>query len=183
MITKKPKPVSGDYRPVFRLLLTSLFFLSLQVCSFGAISPTPHFIKHENIPVISAEPTSGCLNPTNPIVTQDQWIFDKTVGNVDFYHRLADCSGQKVVFLKLNNKNSNAVHVSWKEVFATQMQAETEGFSGKKQLTLKPGESFVKDCSDSRLKELLILPTQVNPTYVVEIKQFGFKDIAVNKAM
>lgn len=115
--------------------------------------------------------------------SSEDWVYDKTIGKVEFYHRIAECQGQKAVFLKFVNKNTSDVLVSWKEVFSTQKEAQVEGYKGKKALTIKPGENFPASCHDESFRELVILPLQVSPAYLAEIKQFSFKDISVNKAL
>src|SRR5688572_12177354 len=57
-----------------------------------------------------------------------EWTLYTTVRNVDFYYRIADCSGRKVVLMKFNNRNAQRVKVTWKEVFNTQFEAQKEGF-------------------------------------------------------
>src|SRR5687767_12988572 len=65
-----------------------------------------------------------------------QWVLYASVRNVDFYYRIGECTGKKVVFLKFNNRNSQKVKVSWKEVFNTQFEVQKEGFRGTKHLML-----------------------------------------------
>jgi hypothetical protein len=108
-----------------------------------------------------------------------EWTLYTTVRNVDFYYRIADCSGKKVVLMKFNNRNAQRVKVTWKEVFNTQFEAQKEGFRGTKQLTLPTGETSQTDCANIRVKELVVLPGQVNPTYQADIKRFNFKNITV----
>lgn len=110
----------------------------------------------------------------------DTWVFDKTVQNVDLYHMITACEGQKVVFLKFNNRNMYKVKISWKEVFVTQMEKAREGFRGMKQLILPPGETAQSDCTDVKNKECLIVASQVSPAYPAEIIQFEFKNINVS---
>jgi len=107
------------------------------------------------------------------------WVLYASVRNVDFYYRIAECTGKKVVFLKFNNRNTQKVKVSWKEVFNTQFEVQKEGFRGTKQLMLPVGETAQSDCSNLKVKELLVLPSQVNPSYNADIKKFHFKNISV----
>ncbi len=111
----------------------------------------------------------------------DSWIFDKSVGNVDFYHKISNCQGQNVVFLKFENNNKHNVKISWKEVFVTQQEeAKKEGFKSEKKLTLIPGQTEASGCEDTINKACIILPEQAFPTHKVAILQFEFKDITVN---
>ena len=108
-----------------------------------------------------------------------EWTLYTTVRNVDFYYRIADCSGKKVVLMKFNNRNAQRVKVTWKEVFNTQFEAQKEGFRGTKQITLPVGETSQTDCATIRVKELIVLPGQVNPSYQADIKRFNFRNITV----
>jgi len=110
------------------------------------------------------------------------WQLDKTVDGVEFYHAISSCSGKKVVFLKLVNKNSYSVKASWKELFATQFDKELEGYKGKKHLVLSPGETSETSCTTARHKELVVLPSQITPTYEADISSFSFKEISVSKS-
>lgn len=136
-------------------------------------------------PIVFALMLFGLL-PANTLFAQssspDQnWIYDKTVDGVHFSHSIADCSGKKVVFLKFENKNIYQVEVSWKEVFETQVDAATEGFSGSKTMTIPSGITMPAGCADAANKKNIILPSEVSPLYVAVIKKFDFKDIHVTK--
>ena len=113
---------------------------------------------------------------TDPV---PEWVLYASVRNVDFYYRIGECTGKKVVFLKFNNRNTQKVKVSWKEVFNTQFEVQKEGFRGTKHLMLPIGETAQSDCSNLRIKELLVLPGHVNPSYNADIKKFHFKNISV----
>jgi hypothetical protein len=119
------------------------------------------------------------LHTINPVA--GDWVLGQTVNNVEFYYKIAECNGKKVVLLKLNNKNSYKVKISWKEVFTTQMEQQAEGHFGKKELTVAPGEVYAGECTGSIHKELLILPTGVSPAYSADIQKFAYKDISVTK--
>lgn len=121
------------------------------------------------------------VKPNTPVA--DNWVYHKTVNGVELYHQLTSCNSKTVVLLKFNNKNSHKVKVSWKEVFTTQLEKSVEGYNGKKQLFIGPGETFSSGCQDDKIKELLILPQQVKPTYEASIKAFEFKDIDVTPAL
>lgn len=109
------------------------------------------------------------------------WISDASVYGVQFNHAMALCDGKKVVFLKLNNKNSYKVEVSWKEVFTTQKEQQAEGYAGQKTIAIEPGETKETNCNNPLQEKLLIRPEQVNPSYVVEIFKFNYKAITVVK--
>lgn len=111
----------------------------------------------------------------------DVWIFDKTVDNVEFYYRLMDCTGQKVVFLKFINRNTHNVKISWKESFDTQTQKQIEGFRGRKHLVIGNGETSQTGCTDRRFRECLVLPEDADPTSIVQIVKFSYKEITVSK--
>lgn len=110
------------------------------------------------------------------------WQLDKTVAGVEFYHSISTCNGKSVVFLKLVNTNSYSVKASWKELFTTQFDKQVEGYRGKKNLVLSPGETSETSCSTARHKELVVLSSQITPTYDAEISNFSFKDISVSKS-
>jgi len=122
------------------------------------------------------------VKPNKALVTNDGWVFHQTVNNVDFYHMLANCDGKKVVLLKFNNKNNHKVKVSWKEVFTTQFEKVVEGANGQKQLIISTGETYSAGCNDNKIQELLVLPSQVRPTYAAQIKNFEFKNVDVTAA-
>ncbi|HEX5024050.1 MAG TPA: hypothetical protein VFV68_02210 [Agriterribacter sp.] len=112
------------------------------------------------------------------------WHLDKTVNGVQFFYAIAACNGKNgdVVFLKMNNKNTYAVEVLWKEVFQTQMEKVAEGRGGEKRIILQPGETFESDCNHASHKELLIIAQQAFPTYLATISKFNYKEISVKKA-
>lgn len=109
------------------------------------------------------------------------WILDKSVSQVDFYHMIKECKGEKTVFLKFNNKNTYPVKVTWTEVFATQMETGRTGVGGKKSLVIPQGESSYSDCTGSSHKELVTLSSEVSPAYVAVISKFDFQSITVEK--
>jgi hypothetical protein len=108
------------------------------------------------------------------------WILDKTVSNVDFYHMIKVCSGNKVAFLKFNNRNNFTVVVNWKESFSTQLEEGIFGAKGQKHLQLPPGEFAYADCNTSR-KEFMITPAEVSAAYVAIINRFAYNDIMVER--
>lgn len=109
------------------------------------------------------------------------WQLDKTVSGVDFFYAKSSCDGHDVVFLKMKNKNKYSVEISWKEVFQTQLARDKEGFSGTKKIVVPPGEMLESDCTHPSNPALLILSSQVDPTYIVSITKFNYKDISVIK--
>lgn len=119
------------------------------------------------------------LPPAGP----GDWVYDKTVDNVECYHMLANCEGTTVVLLKFNNRNSSQVTIAWKEVLATQLNPQQESYGGKKQLVILPGETYPESCSDAKAKKLRIIPDEAVPTYRAEIKSFAYKDVSVSKTL
>lgn len=110
-----------------------------------------------------------------------QWRLDKTVSGVEFYYAITTCNKENVVFLKMNNKNSYPVEVSWKEVFQTQLEKNKEGFAGTKKIALSPGETFESECNNIHQPLLVVMAGQISPTYVAIVSAFSFKDISVTK--
>ena len=116
-----------------------------------------------------------------PLFNND-WILDKTVGNVNLYYKIAECKGSNTVFLKFNNRNNYAVNIVWKELFVTQQIAtKSEGMHGIKNIILPPGETSASSCEDAKNKDCIILAEKAIPAYKATITQFEFKDIHVNK--
>ena len=115
------------------------------------------------------------------VAFQDEWKLDTTINGVAFYHSISNCNGKNTVFLKFVNNNNYQVKVSWKEVFATQAGQNEEGFRGKKSLVLPVGETSETNCINARIKECVILPSEVAPTYPAEISGFRFKEITISK--
>ncbi len=114
---------------------------------------------------------------------KEAWVFDKTVDNVAFYHKITTCDGKKVVFFKFNNKNHKNVTITWKEVFVTQWKNIQKAgiISEQRQLLLTPGITSGSDCANGKQKNLLGSPKQTSPVYEEEIIQFNYKDIKVAK--
>ena len=109
------------------------------------------------------------------------WKLDATINNVSFYHALSECNGRKIAFLKFDNKNNVTTSVSWKETVKTQLRAEEKAIRGEQRLSLPPGETFETSCAGTVCKACVILPEQVNPTYLAQIVDFSFTDITVSK--
>lgn len=165
---QKPIPASRSLKKA----ACSLFFVTVSVLFF---SNAYAFYPQQSTPVFQ----HALYLP--PDARPADWIYDKTVDNVECYHMITACEGKKVVLLKFNNKNSGAVKVTWKEVFKTQMEQKREGYAGKKQLLIPAGETAASGCADSKNKELLISSSQVAPTYAAEIQSFEYKEIQVTK--
>ncbi len=108
------------------------------------------------------------------------WLPDRTIDNVEFFYRIADCDGKKVVALKFNNRNHHSVNVTWNDFFVTQFKGnKAESVSAQKRLKLAPGITAGSACENVRQKELITSPKQASPVYQEEIVQFKFKDIKV----
>ena len=115
---------------------------------------------------------------------KSEWILDKSVGNVDFYYKIADCDGSNTVFLKFNNKNNYAVNITWKEMFITQQVAiKSAGMNGIKELIISPGETAASGCQDLKNERCIIFAKKAIPAYKATITQFEFQDIHVNKIL
>jgi hypothetical protein len=122
---------------------------------------------------------------TNKIVSQsnsdEQWILAKSTDKVDIYYVIKDnCKGQQTVFLRVDNKNSYAVKVSWKEKFETQQKVTVLGPAGK-QLALAAGESIQASCDNDAVKECVIAASQVTPAFKADISKYDVADLSVSK--
>jgi hypothetical protein len=163
---KRPVPSSGLSVGLWKGTVLMLLFI-IQAAGSAFYVP------------VQAELTAS-QRTTNAVASPaPEWVLFATVSNVDFYYQITDCSGKNVVLLKFNNRNASKVKVSWKEVFTTQFEKDKSGLAGTKQLLVATGETFEAACSDVKIKELVILPSQVNPAYSADIKKFSFKDIVV----
>ena len=152
------------------------FFVVLAVCLFLLSAINPASASHFRFCHCSI---FSLIKPADkPAITE--WILDKTIGNVDFYHSITVCNGKKVVFLKFNNKNSYSVKITWKEIFKIQTGEIKDGFMGKKELVLSSGITTPNDCTDVVNKKSIVLPSEIDPVFVAEILDFSFKDITVN---
>ncbi len=115
--------------------------------------------------------------PFYPIV---EWVLDKTVSNVDFYHAIVLCNDKNTVLLKFVNRNARSVKIAWKETFVTKTNEQKDGFAGTKELTIPPGITTPSDCSDTNIGQAIIRPGEVDPASLVEISNFIFRDITVS---
>ena len=113
-------------------------------------------------------------------MNSDQWILHSEVSSVKIYYQISACEGRNVVYLKFDNNNKRAVRITWKEVFSTkQVPEEKEGYLGEKELTLAPGITAQNNCQQIQFKQCVILPHQVQSTYIADIIKFDLKDISV----
>lgn len=110
---------------------------------------------------------------------QDNWSYDQTVDGIDFYHQIAQCNGDSVVFLKFINSTNHNVLISWTGVFDTQTETGVLGWRGTKKMILTPGTTLQVDCADTNHPECLIGFFDVTPTHKVVIKSFAFAKIMV----
>ncbi len=110
------------------------------------------------------------------------WILDKSVSNVDFYHMIKECNGNKVVVVKFYNKNKYNVDVNWSESFSTQLEQNVIGAKGIKNIILLPGVTSYSDCSSQNHKKFMTTKDEVSPAYVAIISKFDFINIQVKKA-
>ena len=115
-----------------------------------------------------------------PLPQNLNWQLETTVNGVEFYYAISKCNTENVVFLKMKNKNNYNVQVSWKEVFQTQLEKNKETGVEKK-ITILPGETFESDCTNIVHPELVIFSSQINPTYIVSISKFNYKNIMISK--
>ncbi len=122
----------------------------------------------------------GYSNLFLPLPQNLNWQLETTVNGVEFYYAISKCNTENVVFLKMKNKNNYNVQVSWKEVFQTQLEKNKETGVEKK-ITILPGETFESDCTNIVHPELVIFSSQINPTYIVSISKFNYKNIMISK--
>jgi len=109
------------------------------------------------------------------------WILERSTDNVDFYYRIGECDGQKVVFMKFENRNFHEIEISWKETIQDNVsKSQITGFYGEKHLLLAPGQVLQSDCSSSICQECITRPADVAPTHLVEIKEFSFSEVSVS---
>jgi hypothetical protein len=109
----------------------------------------------------------------------EDWVLDKTVSNVEFYHAIRVCNGKNTVFLKFVNRNTRAVKVTWKEVVLTPDRQRKEGYAGKKEMLIQPGITTTQDCADVDNKKTIVRGSELDPLSVVEIAKFMYQDITV----
>ena len=110
------------------------------------------------------------------------WILDKSINNVDFYHMIKECNGNKVVAVKFHNKNKYNVDVNWSESFSTQLEENATGAKGVKNLILHPGVTSYSDCSSQNHRKFMTNNEEVSPAYEAVISKFDFINIQVKKS-
>ena len=110
-----------------------------------------------------------------------QWIKSTTVNNVDFYHQIVTCGNKKAVLLRFENKNNFNVEVSWKELITIEEQFTSDSKLETKTLIINPGITEPSSCSDNSKSLLIILATEVNPTFGASINGFNFEDIKIKE--
>ncbi|NTW26472.1 MAG: hypothetical protein HGA37_17370 [Lentimicrobium sp.] len=112
----------------------------------------------------------------------NKWARDKSVSNVDLYYMIGECNGEKVIFLKFDNKNNYSVKITWIEAFTDKtFNSVVENFNGAKQLTLPPGVTSQDGCNAIAHPECLINMNTVDPTHPVDPLNLEFKDVTVSK--
>lgn len=110
-----------------------------------------------------------------------EWILDKTIGNVDVYHKIANCEGSAVVMLKFDNKNTHAVKISWNELYLTkQVTQKIKGSKGSKSLVLPPGETAAKNCEDTMNTACMRFAAQAITSFKADIIGYEYLDLVVN---
>ena len=153
---------------------------------------SPHLLKAVLLLAISfcftASLQSGngkhASSSTNKIISNatgdEQWTLAKSTNKVDIYYVIKDCKGQQTVFLKVDNKNSYAVKISWKEKFETQQKVTIEGTTDK-QLVLTAGETVQATCENDAAKECVIAASQVTPAFKADIAKYDVANLSVSK--
>ena len=112
----------------------------------------------------------------------NNWVLDKSVSNVDLYYKISECNGEKVIFLKFDNKNNYDVKVAWKEAVADKVFGNVvDCYNGDKQLTLSPGITVQEDCNSALFPECRINVKNAIPTHVADPSSLEFKDVTVSK--
>jgi hypothetical protein len=114
-------------------------------------------------------------------IEMNDWILEMSTGNVDLYYQIGECDGQKVIFMKFENRNNHEVEITWKEtVHDNFSKSHITGFYGEKQLVLAPGQLVQADCTSSICQECITRSVDVTPTHLVEIKEFSFTEVSVS---
>ncbi len=117
---------------------------------------------------------------SNLIFSEPSWIFHSEEKGVKIYYQINSCNNRSVVFFKFNNTNKEKVRISWKETFqTTQVPEEKDGFLGKKELDLPPGETYPLSCDQIKVKECITFSDQALPTYKAEITKVNLRNINV----
>jgi len=109
------------------------------------------------------------------------WILERSTDNVDLYYRMGECDGQKVVFMKFENRNAHEIEISWKEIIQDNVsKRQLTGFYGEKHLVLAPGQVLQPDCSSNVCQECITRSADVAPTHRVEIIEFSFSEVSIS---
>jgi hypothetical protein len=112
----------------------------------------------------------------------NKWTRDKSVSNVDLYYKISECNGEKVIFLKFDNKNDFSVKITWKEAIADKVFGNVVDCNyGEKQLTLPPGVTVQDGCSSISCPECQINVRTAIPTHEADPLNLEFKEVTVNK--
>ncbi|MFW5706343.1 MAG: hypothetical protein ACOC12_00350 [Bacteroidota bacterium] len=128
------------------------------------------------------------LNPESlSVVTEisdDDWTLNQSNNNVDFYHRIEVCDGQRTVLLMMVNRNDYPVEVSWQEVFTDKAtQKNVQGYYGEKKVMIDASTTMqAKTCSEFDAEEFVIPLNMVTPTQVIDVQKFEFQNINVSDA-
>jgi hypothetical protein len=154
--------LTGSKRKYFVVMVLGLLLISAP----GFAGNLPYKPVHQNSAGINLHPSS-------------EWVLDKTVSGVDFYHSIIVCNGKNVVFLKFVNRNRSTVKVGWNEIFITRAGQQVHGFSGRKEMVLSTGITTPGECSDAANKKTIIRGSEVDPMSVIEIVNFEYKEITV----
>ena len=120
-----------------------------------------------------------CMTASISLKAQTNWTQDQTLNGVKCYHKIEQCNGVNVVFLKFDNTTNGILYISWKEVFNTQLENNIEGWKGVKQMTLAPGVTEQSNCSDNRTPSCLLVPLDASPAYPAVISNFSFSNLSV----
>jgi len=121
------------------------------------------------------------MNPSAQVGQNNGWILATSSGNVDFYYKMAECNGEKVVFLKFDNKNNYTVKVSWKEAVMDKVfNKVTNAYYGQKEINLAPGVTGNDNCSSSGCAECMVGLTNFAATHAVDAQNFQFREITVS---
>lgn len=169
----KKKLIFKNYNLKSLLIVCSFFFYS----SYAMVNNSQAFNNcfYEN----NQPKTNVYLLKEN---YNDSWILDKTINNVDFYHKIVTCEDKKAVLLKFDNKNSFSVKISWKQIVNSKQEPNaTDEFSSLNTLIVNSGSVEATDCSDNNNDLLVVLPSEASPMYMADILSFSFSNIVVKE--
>lgn len=110
----------------------------------------------------------------------DSWTLQTTVDNVDLQYKIVDCGEKKAVLMRFDNKNDFSVQVSWRHIIGSTLVPNTTVESSDTfSIVIGSGTTAPENCEDSNLEALVILPTEVDPTYIADITNFSFSSVTV----